>query len=111
MDVDVDEHRCAIDNERPGEPCVEAGLLAGLAQGCLPRGLAGVDVASRLDPDSQPLVLVEQHTARADDNPRCGHVHRIGIDVERGVEHVVQVEESGDRVGLALVDGSPRGDV
>lgn len=101
--------RVHIEMHEPGadESHVETGLLGRLSSRRIPGGLPGVDVATRLQPDPETAMPVQQHPTRADDDRRTGHVHRIGMLRERFGETVEQLEEPAPTLALALVDRPP----
>lgn len=66
---------------------------------------AGVNVATRLQPQPESLVHVQRHTAATDHDRRRGHVPHIGVLVVRVGEGWHDFEKLGDRLTLAIVDG------
>jgi hypothetical protein len=106
--VHVDVHQ-----GRPptGEAHGQAGLLGRLAERGLPGCLARLDVAARLQPDTEPLVPVEHGAACTHHDGRAGHVGGVCVLVERAVETRDDGEELSDAAGLAGVDGHPGTDV
>ena len=65
-------------------------------------------MAAGLDPDAEPLVPVQQHTARSHDDGRRGDVDTVGMLVERPVQPAQLGLHAGERRGFARVDRSPR---
>ncbi len=105
--VDVDEVRHTgptVTIADVGERHGETRLLLRLAQRRLPRRLTRIDVTTGLEPESEPLVLQQQHTARTDDDRRAGHVHRVEFLIERVGQSIELGERSFDRPGLVIVD-------
>jgi hypothetical protein len=70
----------------------------------LPRLLARLDVAARLQPDAEPLVTVQYHSAWSDDDGRAGDVDRIGLLVVRLLETVQFGEELPDGFPFTIID-------
>ncbi len=105
--VDMDQLGNAEIVDGPGEVDVEAGLLTTLAQRRVPRGLTGIDVTTRLQPDAEPLVFEEHHAAWADHDAGSGHMDDVDVLIERGRQLVECGQERHDRVGLALIDRHP----
>ncbi len=109
--VDMDQLGDTTIIDRTGEADLEAGLLPTLAQRCIPGGLTDVDVAAGLQPDAEPLVFQQDHTARSNHDARPRHVDRIALEVERGLQPIERLQERRDRVDLALVNRHPRDDI
>lgn len=70
-----------IDMEDPADivvATVDSGLLPRLTDSSLRWCFTGVHVSAGLQPDTQPLVSVEQYTGRGDHHSRSGDMHEIG---------------------------------
>ena len=64
-------------------------------------------MATRLQPDPEPLVFEQHHTPWSDDDARPGHVDDVGFLIERGLQPIKRLQERHDRVGLSLIDRHP----
>jgi two-component system OmpR family response regulator len=104
MDVDMNQFGHALVIERAGEADVEPRFLPGLTQRSIPRGFTWVDVATGLQPDAQPLVFEQQHSARTDDDRRAGHVGGIRLLIEWTLQRVESGEELVDRHAFPVVE-------
>lgn len=105
--VNVDMHQT-----RPAPRVVdgEAGLLPGFPMGRGGGGLASLDVASRLQPQPQPAMEVQDYAAGADDDGRRGDVGGIGVLVEGTGEPGDLLQQRRDAGSLPVVDGVAAGD-
>src|SRR3954452_199740 len=97
--VNVDMHRTGGDRHRQ-----QTGLLHRLPRSRGEQVLAGVDVTTRLDPDAESLVQVQQDAAWTDDDGRRGQMHGVGVLVEGTRQPVELGSDSQQRQRLALVD-------
>ena len=79
--------------ERPDKVHLKPRLLAGLTQCGCPRRLTWVDVPSRLQPETEPLVLQQHHTARPHHQGRTGDVDRVRFLRKRFVELIKRLDE------------------
>jgi hypothetical protein len=68
----------------------QPGLLLGLPERCVPRGLPRIEVAAWLQPDTEPLVQVEDRAPLAAHNRRPCHVDEVGVAIE-GVSQAVEL--------------------
>ena len=95
MHIDTDELRISAR---------ETSLFEDLANGCLLRRLARVDVPARLHPPTDPAMEVQEHTTRAGDDRRGGDMRRVGVLVEGPLETVELDEEASLRLRFPFVD-------
>ena len=77
MDVDMHQPRA-----RKRMPQRQTRLLRRLSHRRLAGRLARVEVTTRLQPDPEPFVPVQDRATRADDDRGTGDVHRPGEAVE-----------------------------
>jgi len=99
VDVDVEQRRRLTPRSE-----AKSRLLLRFSPGCVPGGFVAVYVTSRLQPDLQLLVPVEQDAARSDDHGRACHVDRIGVAVERTFESPEVLDDQSPARILACVD-------
>ena len=100
MNVDVDECGGRGTAERRDG---QTGLLPCLSDRGAPRGFPRVDVSPRLQPQPEPLVLVEHHASDTDDDRRRRHVRRVGVLAEGFVEPGELEQETLDRGPLPFI--------
>lgn len=105
--VDMDQLRNAEVVDGAREADLETGLLTTLAQRSIPRGLAGIDVTARLQPDPEPLVFEQYHSPRSDHDAGSGHVDDVDGLIERSLQSVERNQERRDGVDLTLIDRHP----
>jgi hypothetical protein len=104
--VHIEMHRLL--RHRSGD---QSGLLRRLPKSGGEQRLVRLDVTTRLDPDAESLVPVQQHASRSDDDRRRCYVDSVGMLVERSRQSRELVVHALQRRCLAIVDRPPRGEL
>lgn len=68
----------------------QAGLLLGLAERRVRGNLARIEMAARLQPETEPLVQVEHRAPWSAHDRGAGHVDEVGVTIE-GVNQAVEL--------------------